>query len=326
VVTVPGSAIGTTTAPPDSYVHDVLFHDSDDELVAGAAPFLREGLAGGDAVVLATGPRTAALLREAVGNDDRLLVLGSPDGRRARPAAAIASFRRLVEACRSEGARRVRTVGEPDPGPTPRDWLEWQRYEAVVNDVLAPLPLWGMCVYDTRRLPGQVLESALRTHPHVVGPRMRCANPAFADPAAYVRTLPAPHDPLQDREPVLAVHDVRDFIALRHAVAATLGRLDGPRDTLDDLLLAIDEMCSNAVRHGAPPVDLRLWASAERAVCTITDRGAGIADPFAGYGPAHGDDLSRGGMGLWLARQLCDHVDVTSGAGGLTVRLTTGLR
>ncbi|HYX93477.1 MAG TPA: sensor histidine kinase, partial [Geodermatophilus sp.] len=45
----------------------------------------------------------------------------------------------------------------------------------------------------------------------------------------------------------------------------------------------------------------------------------------AGYGPAHGEDLSRGGMGVWLARQLCDHVDISCGPDGVTVRLTTAL-
>ena len=33
-----------------------------------------------------------------------------------------------------------------------------------------------------------------------------------------------------------------------------------------------------------------------------------------------------GGMGVWPARQLCDHVDVSSGPGGVTMRLTTALR
>ena len=51
----------------------------------------------------------------------------------------------------------------------------------------------------------------------------------------------------------------------------------------------------------------------------------GPRQPFAGYGPAHGDDLSHGGMGLWLARQLCDHVDILTGPDGVTVRLTTTL-
>jgi anti-sigma regulatory factor (Ser/Thr protein kinase) len=84
-------------------------------------------------------------------------------------------------------------------------------------------------------------------------------------------------------------------------------------------------MTTNALRHGRPPVSLRMWANGERLVCTITDRGAGFEDPFIGYGPAHGSDLSLGGMGLWLARQLCDHVDITPDGDGVQVRLTTVL-
>jgi anti-sigma regulatory factor (Ser/Thr protein kinase) len=95
-------------------------------------------------------------------------------------------------------------------------------------------------------------------------------------------------------------------------------------DLLQDFLLAVDEMTSNALRHGGRPIDLRLWIGTDRIVCTIGDRGTGWDDPFAGYGPAHGDDLSRGGMGLWLARQLCDHVDITTGPDGTLVRLTVG--
>jgi anti-sigma regulatory factor (Ser/Thr protein kinase) len=95
---------------------------------------------------------------------------------------------------------------------------------------------------------------------------------------------------------------------------------------VEDLLLAVDETTSNAVRHGRPPVDLQLWTADDRVVCRVTDRGPGPQDPCAGYGPAHGDDLSRGGMGLWLARQLCDHVHVARTAEGTSVRLVARLR
>jgi anti-sigma regulatory factor (Ser/Thr protein kinase) len=57
-------------------------------------------------------------------------------------------------------------------------------------------------------------------------------------------------------------------------------------------------------------------------VCRISDAGAGWDDPSAGYGPAHGEDLSHGGMGLWLARQLCDHVAIHREPAGVSVRLT----
>ncbi len=36
-----------------------------------------------------------------------------------------------------------------------------------------------------------------------------------------------------------------------------------------------------------------------------------------------GEDLPAGGMGLWLARQLCDHVAIRRDGHGVTVRLST---
>ena len=97
--------------------------------------------------------------------------------------------------------------------------------------------------------------------------------------------------------------------------------MDGSREAIEDYLLAVDEMTSERRAAGPPPVDLRLWISVDRLVGSISDRGRGWDDPFAGYGPAHGDDLSRGGMGLWLARQLCDHVDITTDDGGTRVAI-----
>ena len=66
---------------------------------------------------------------------------------------------------------------------------------------------------------------------------------------------------------------------------------------------------------------IRLWSTARQTVCTVTDAGPGFDDPLAGYLPAHGGDMSRGGMGLWLARQLCDQVTLARTPDGFTVRL-----
>jgi anti-sigma regulatory factor (Ser/Thr protein kinase) len=322
---VTGQQAGERTRPPHHYVHDALLYDSSAELVGGAVPFLLEGLAAGDAAVVATSAATADILRDAVDGDPRVHVLERGDVYRARTPTAITTFRTLAEQRAADGVERVRVVGEVDFGPTRRDWLEWQRYESVINDALAGWPLWGLCVFDTQRLPDPLLETARRTHPHVVRPEGRARNPEFTEPAAYLRSLPVPSEPLEETAPRLDAHDVGDFIGLRHAVAAELGTVDAPHDLIEDFLLAVDEMTSNAVRHGGPPVSLRLWIADDRIVCSIRDRGPGLDDPFAGYGPAHGDDLSRGGMGLWLARQLCDHVDITGDGGGASVRLTVRL-
>ena len=304
------------------YTHDALFFDSPGQLTDVAVPFLLEGLAAGEAAVVATSSGTANLLREAVDGDPRVHVIERGDVYRARTPTAITTFRRLAEQHAADGVKRVRVVGEVDFGPTERDWLEWQRYESVINDALAEWPLWGLCVFDTQRLPAPLIESALRTHSTLVTDGDRAPNPEFADPADYLRSLPVPGEPLEDTAPRLAAPDVSDFIGLRHAVAAELDRVPAPRDAVEDFLLAVDEMTSNAMRHGGPPVSLRLWVADDRIVCTISDHGPGWDDPFAGYGPAHGEDLSRGGMGLWLARQLCDHVDISSDGAGARVRLT----
>ena len=311
-----------TSAGSGRYVHDALLYDSPGQLAEVAAPFLLDGLVDGDAAVIATSAGTADLLRDAVGNHPDVHVLEREDVYRARTPAAITTFRRLAERRASEGARRVRVVGEVDFGPTERDWLEWQRYEAVVNAALAGWPLWGLCVFDTQRLPEPLLASALQTHSALATARGREENPHFTDPADYLRALPVPDEPLEATVPRLHASHVADFAALRHALATELAGVPADGDLLQDFLLAVDEMTSNALRHGGRPIDLRLWIGTDRIVCTIGDRGTGWDDPFAGYGPAHGDDLSRGGMGLWLARQLCDHVDITTGPDGALVRLT----
>ena len=324
------TAGGVGHPPTGGFPHDALLVDSADDLVGTVTPFLRNGLAAGDAAVLAVQPTTGAALRDALGDDPRIVVLDEQDVYGPRTPAAITSLRRLARAHGPGGGRRVRVVGEIDFGPTARDWLEWERYEAVINEALRGWDLWGVCVYDTAVAPDAVLESARRTHGQLVTPASRTANPDYTDPATYLRSLPIPDEPLERTPPRLSAADVSDFIGLRHAVAAELAGLRAPSDLIEDFLLAVDEMTSNAVRHGLPPVSLRLWTARDRVVCTITDGGPGWDDPFAGYGPAHGEDLSRGGMGLWLARQLCDHVDITGGehhpgSGTISVRLTTHL-
>ncbi len=113
---------------------------------------------------------------------------------------------------------------------------------------------------------------------------------------------------------------------LRHQLGAVLARWVPDRDRCEDLHLAVSEIAANAFRHGTSPVSARVWAGSGRIVCAITDQGPGVTNVVAGFQPAHGDDLSRGGMGLWLARKLWDHVDLVRGPASFTVRLGTRLR
>jgi anti-sigma regulatory factor (Ser/Thr protein kinase) len=125
--------------------------------------------------------------------------------------------------------------------------------------------------------------------------------------------------------PAFSIDDVPSLPELRHALGGALDALVPDEDQRGDLHLAVSEVAANAFRHGTRPVSARVWADAQRIVCTVNDRGRSFDDPMAGYIPAHGLDLGRGGMGLWLARKLWDSVDIVAGEHGLTVRLSTQL-
>ncbi|MDX6343510.1 MAG: hypothetical protein QOH87_3648 [Trebonia sp.] len=91
----------------------------------------------------------------------------------------------------------------------------------------------------------------------------------------------------------------------------------------NDLVLAVSEVAANTLRHTRSPGTLAIWHDEEEVVCEIHDEGT-IDDPFAGWRkPPPG---ASGGHGLWIVRQVCDLVELTSDAGGTTVRMHMALR
>ncbi len=306
--------------------HAALVVDSQDELLAAALPFLDAGLDAGDLVVLTCPPERAEVVRRELGEragavqaDPRVSLLDT------RAPDAVVALRSLLARAEDGGGRRIRVLGETWFGPDPRDWREGQRFESVVNVLLASAPIDAMCVYDRRVLPAALVEAGLATHPDVVADGGVQANPGFQEPASYVTQLPLAREPLEEQLPVFAVEEADALAPLRHQLAAVLATCVPDRDLGEDMHLAVSEIAANAFRHGVPPVSARVWADEDRVICTITDRGTSYDDPLAGFQPAHGADLSLGGMGLWLARKLWDHVDLVPGPGGLTVRLSSAL-
>jgi anti-sigma regulatory factor (Ser/Thr protein kinase) len=302
-------------------------HGSDEELIAAALPFLDAGLSAGDLVALSCPPDRAELLRRELGaGASRLVDEPRVSMLDIRPPDVLTATRALLTRAATGGSGRLRIVGEPFFGPDPRTWRERQRYESAVNVLLADAPVDALCVYDRRVLPGEVVDSASHTHPAVVVDGVQQDNPWFQEPASYLTRLPLPREPLEDTPPVFAVDGAVALAPLRHQLASALAACVPDRDLAADLHLAVSEIAANAFRHGVPPVSARVWADDGRVVCTITDRGTGYDDPLAGFQPAHGPDLTRGGMGLWLAHKLWDHVDLLPGPAGLTVRLSSAVR
>jgi anti-sigma regulatory factor (Ser/Thr protein kinase) len=161
--------------------------------------------------------------------------------------------------------------------------------------------------------------AACRAHPLLAGPGGPHPNPAYVEPHRFVRELPvAAPDPLEAGEPAIELHDVRRA----HAVRAAVRELGAPQfesEPLEDLIIAVGEVTSNAIAHGVAPVSVRVWAADGRLVITVSDRGRGPTDPTVGFLPPR--PLREGGYGLWIARQYSDRLDISSGPEGCTVRM-----
>jgi anti-sigma regulatory factor (Ser/Thr protein kinase) len=90
-----------------------------------------------------------------------------------------------------------------------------------------------------------------------------------------------------------------------------------------DLVLAVSEVAANTLRHTPSPGTLAIWHDEHEVVCEIHDEGT-ITDPLVGTRkPPPG---ASGGHGLWLVRQICDLVELTSDGNGTTVRMHMALR
>jgi anti-sigma regulatory factor (Ser/Thr protein kinase) len=311
-----------TTVGTEGLQHDALCFGSDDELVETVVPFLLDGLDPSDTAMAVCGARARSVLAAATGGDPRVRFTDSSAIYRRAPQAILA-IKELMEERVLAGAPRARIVGEVAFGRTPADWLEWTRFEAVVNHALAAYPVTTICIYDAQRLAPEVLSVASQTHPVLRSGGERVLNPGFVDPGALLRELSSPGpDPLEAEPPVFE-GEVTDLRELRHSLHQALDRSTLPAATVNEFTFAVSEVATNAVSHGRPPVWVRTWAVGDRLLCSITDQGEGIDNPFAGFVPAHSDP-ARGGLGLWLARRLCDHVDFRHTAAGFTVRLATG--
>jgi anti-sigma regulatory factor (Ser/Thr protein kinase) len=102
--------------------------------------------------------------------------------------------------------------------------------------------------------------------------------------------------------------------------AASAAGLDGER--LDDFVVAVNELLTNAVRHGGGMGRVAVWRAGSSVVCEVSDSGGGLAQPVP-VRPTRPAADQPGGWGLWLAEELTDSFEITTGIGGTTVRVSS---
>ncbi len=303
--------------------HQAAFYDSDEQFLAVVGPFLAEGLAAGEPTICAFAPANQALVRKAFGTSTGLIYLDG-DEQYSRPAGAIRRYRQMMADFTAGGASQIRSTGDvPHPGVgVPWEW--WARYESVVNHAFDDFPWWGLCPYDIRTTPAHVLGHVRRTHPRLAGAGGDEANSHFQEPREFAAGLSIDwQDRLESTEPELDLVDIAPAAA-RDAVTRVSGATSLCSADVSGLVLATTEAITNAMVHGEPPVRVRIWIAPQRMLVAVTDRGAGPANPFAGLTPAGDAYVGRGGLGLWLAHQMCSYVSFGRGPEGFTIRLFAG--
>ncbi len=320
---LPSAAAVKVALVEDSFHHEALFYNGEDGFLRGTLPFVREGLAAGEPLLVAAVEQRARLLRDALGDDAERVHFLDMHALARNPARVIPAWREFVLE-HSAHPRGVRAVGEPAwAGRSAAELDECARHESLLNVAFSCGPAWRLlCPYDLGALDAATIDAARSTHPALMHEGISRRNGAYLPleiaPGPFNGSLPAPpadHEQLLFTR--LGLGAVRNLVAAR-AEAAGLSI-----DTGEELVLAINELATNSVQYGGGGGTLRIWREPRTFVCEVRDRGF-IRDPLVGRLAPPVEQ--HGGRGLWLVNQLCDLVQIRSAPSGTVVRVHTHAR
>jgi hypothetical protein len=251
-VAIVGSA--TDVARPDDgghehLAHPALLYGSSEEFLDAMVPYVRDGLALDDLVFVAARSDNIEALTDALGSDAERARLVDTEQWHPHTGPRLRAFHEIARKELGAGGRGIRLAGEPVWSGPPEVVLEWQRYESVLNAVLAPFPATLLCLYDTSTLPDAILDSARRNHPVLCEHGSTRDSIEFRAPEEALRLwmheLPAPPPTASIMLGTLDVPTGRRFVREK---ALRAGATD---DEAADLAVATSEILSNAFIHGA---------------------------------------------------------------------------
>jgi anti-sigma regulatory factor (Ser/Thr protein kinase) len=302
------SAPDATDGSPAGFLHDAFVFADDDEFVRRAAPFLRDGLIAGEVVLAALPEARFSLLRGELGDLAEQVAFVDITAAGRNPARIIPLWAELLT---EHPGQPVRGIGEPAyPGRTAAEYAEAELHEALLNVAFEHSgPFRLRCPYSATVAATAGLDPA-NTHP--------AGDDLSADWSAQAQKLfgtPLPAVPVGAWR-----RDFRliELTAVRRWAADWASGHGLRAERVDDLALALHEICTNSIRFGGGWGMLSLWMQDRTLILDIADYGR-IDNLLVGrvLPPIEG----LGGRGVWLANQLCDLVQLRSGHDGTQVRL-----
>ena len=296
--------------------HQMLFYAGEAGFLRGTLAFIAEAISAEEPVLVAVGSARVAPLRDSLGVDAERVSFADMPVLGRNPARLIPAWRQFLD--EHEG-RPVRGVSESIwPGRSAAELTECERHESLMNLAFDGGPTWRLlCLYDLDGLDQQAIAAAGRSHPFIMhngGYRRSEAYLGEGDaPGPFEGALPPPSS-----SPTKVSFRGADLMPLRVRVRewAAGGQLDGER--AERLVLAVNELATNSVRHGGGGGLLLMWREGETLMCEVRDLGR-IEEPLVGLRRPSPDRPS--GRGLWLVNQVCDLVQIRSAHTGSAVRI-----
>jgi anti-sigma regulatory factor (Ser/Thr protein kinase) len=308
-----GTAAERTTPPrPDGAWHEAVPYSSAAHLVERLAPRVAAAVSAGDPVVAVLDEPTCECLRRALGSDSAEVDFQDPFEVHRMPAFTVAvRWARTSRRITNPGGRAlvVSQQIEVDRGP-----LHWARLDIGVNVATAGLPVTVLCPVDHDVADLPTVEA---THPLVATANGPEPSKRYRQPEESVVDYPPPPPPGLGPPVAELPFGQDDLIDLRHRVlrVAVMAGLDADRGA--DLVLAVNELASNSVEHGAGRGLLRMWDGPD-VVAEVADHGR-MSVPFPGMTIPPPDGAR--GRGLWLASELADTLEVWSEPGNTVIRV-----
>jgi len=297
------------------FAHSALIVDSERALTDRLVPALERSLAEGMPVLMLVGPAVEEVVRDRLGAGAAELQWNALPGFYQRLGVTFETFRRYLAAQHAEG-RTVHVVAEPPM--TGKRAVAFLPFESVCNLAYAGYGCPITCLWDSRRHSPEIIDDVAKVHPFRLEASGLSPSTDFLATDTYLSGLdhvpPEPPPPVVELDEVVTVmHDLPLLRANIRRLARTLGF------AVDDLTLATNEVVTNGLAHGAPPVRVRAWRSGDLLAVQVEDHGGVPVPPGAGYLPPEADQF--GGRGMWIARQLADIVSTHSADGKTLVRM-----
>ncbi|HEX5094965.1 MAG TPA: sensor histidine kinase, partial [Acidimicrobiia bacterium] len=280
--------------------HEALFYEGRAEFVRATVQFVRDGLAAGEAVMVATLAEKIAAVKSELGAEAAPVTFADMQVIGRNPARIIEAWHEFITQAAAAGMRS-RGIGEPAYAErSAAELRECAHHESLLNDALASTECWLLCPYDTSTLDITVLDGACANHPVIVRGEQRTVSTTYRAPTVQMFAEPLPAPP-EDANRFM--FDLPRLHTVREIVVREARRAGFSEKRAYELAVAAGEISTNSIQHGGASGTLAVWRDDGHVWVEIRDAGH-IHDLLVGR--LRPSRAAGGGYGVWLANCLCD--------------------